>query len=170
MDIDNKQLELLKKEVDEILRCSTSVWNGVRYESKNELTDAGKAVIELIDEEMARQSVTDEAVVDAIANLDQLKNSRNVFIDMGQHYAFPMKLIYGEYLDLAITALQQMQGWISVKDRLPTKEDTVNKDEEVLCLHSGYGEIGTMSYKYIEDYEYLGITHWMSLPKPPKGE
>lgn len=66
--------------------------------------------------------------------------------------------------------------WISIKDRLPTK------NEEVLVYRGGH--IGNMInvYTYLDDnkweddYGYWnrteneGITHWMLLPKPPKGE
>ena len=69
-----------------------------------------------------------------------------------------------------------VQEWISVKDRLPE-----NMDDRVLVL------LPTKSYDYpignqhIDTDRYRGeyrkwvrygdkVTHWMSLPQPPKGE
>ena len=69
-----------------------------------------------------------------------------------------------------------VQQWIPVAEQLP------NKNDDVLCSRGNH--IGAMMdvYTYIEDhywedsYGYLcreedeGITHWMHLPEPPKGE
>ena len=74
------------------------------------------------------------------------------------------------YAKLAIDALEKENGvtvqeWISVKDRLP---------EPTYCVLV----VGAYSEMAIDalgtDGEWMGmvedITHWMPLPKPPKGE
>jgi hypothetical protein len=56
-------------------------------------------------------------------------------------------------------------GWISVKDRLPDDDTQVLAvdrygDQEVVLFVDGYFQP-----------DYIGeVTHWMPLPKPPKGE
>ena len=52
-------------------------------------------------------------------------------------------------------------GWIPVSDRLP-EENT-----EVLCYSKNHGIIIMIEPQY---KEYFKVTHWMQLPKPPKGE
>lgn len=59
-------------------------------------------------------------------------------------------------------------GWISVKDRLPEKNDTyivtVNDGVQVFSTwdvyHSSFGWCS----------EAQKVTHWMPMPEPPKGE
>ncbi len=66
-----------------------------------------------------------------------------------------------------------MAEWISVKDRLP------NEGQEVLCYGGGNlmnvyiyldDDCWEDEYGYWETAESEGITHWMPLPEPPKGE
>ena len=64
-----------------------------------------------------------------------------------------------------------VQEWISVKDRLP--ED----DSPVLVYKSRYSEAyGNMETAYYwNQRRWMGcvgetVTHWMPMPKPPKGE
>ena len=96
-----------------------------------------------------------------------------------------------EALDMAISALKQQQdqeskplnGWISVKDRLPD-----NKEHDWVLAQvvedNGYMHIPTvMEYRQLrndwfeETYGWLSehnglfsVTHWMPLPHPPKGD
>ena len=72
-----------------------------------------------------------------------------------------------------------MSDWISVKDRLPEKHETV-----LMYLQSdtnyiqAYYEIGFYQPQkakwYPEDLNYIEdcytVTHWCYLPEPPKGE
>ena len=71
-----------------------------------------------------------------------------------------------------------VQQWISVKDRLP------EIDQPCLCYkkingHCRY-QLGTYlgasfsedcaAFKSMSHYGCIGVTHWMPLPQPPKGE
>lgn len=71
---------------------------------------------------------------------------------------------------------QDAQKWIPVTERLP------EINAEVLCYRGNH--IGALmdAYTYMGDYKWQdtygfwnytedeGITHWMPLPEPPKGE
>ena len=73
-----------------------------------------------------------------------------------------------------------VQEWISVKDRLP---DTA---ERVLVCKTWLGRVYKPEYGYYQDfpnqkgcwyvltefgyYPQREVTHWMPLPRPPKGE
>lgn len=134
----------------------------------------GIKLLKLIDEEIARQSIADENVRKAIDILDDFDKenfddrSVGIFEDKDMKFAVP----------LAITALEQMQGWISVKDRFP---ETYGKFivfmppfEERDCIYDGGIQCGF----YSEECGFItpdcfpegGVSHWMPLPKPPKGE
>ena len=72
-----------------------------------------------------------------------------------------------------------VQEWISVKDRLPEKDGEylvrfVNKEIQNAEYESKCGGFGNwLAIMWDEDadwFPYAGITHWMPLPKPPKGE
>jgi hypothetical protein len=59
--------------------------------------------------------------------------------------------------------------WISVKDRLPEKEN-----EEVIC-YDGKIVFTGVEYSKKNDFEWIecgykpkNITHWMPLPNPPQ--
>ena len=63
-----------------------------------------------------------------------------------------------------------VQEWISVKDRLPERFVYV-------LVMTDFGEAAVARLKgngrwYIgwDNDQYAGITHWMPLPQPPKGE
>lgn len=64
-----------------------------------------------------------------------------------------------------------VQEWISVKDRLPENV------KEGLLIALRWGEVdigwckdGRWGSQFVDEYEDGEVTHWMPLPKPPKGE
>ena len=65
-----------------------------------------------------------------------------------------------------------VQEWISVKERLPQeKVDCIVHYKHAYCDNDDYWEIGICFYdgeKFKMDLSYK-VTHWMPLPKPPKG-
>ena len=66
-----------------------------------------------------------------------------------------------------------VQKWISVKDRLPEETiDCIVHYQHAYCDNDDYWAIGFCCYdgeKFQLDPAYK-VTHWMPLPKPPKGE
>ena len=96
-----------------------------------------------------------------------------------------------EALDMAISALKQQQeqeskplnGWISVKDRLPeTDGNYIVCDRRIngkQWIHeAGFRKASSSWYElhglYYDGFGRYGeqdkFTHWMPMPKPPKGE
>lgn len=69
-----------------------------------------------------------------------------------------------------------VQEWVSVEDRLPEKHD------RFICTYkfnsnSEMQFVGVLDYYASDDYPHwqhesagVIVTHWMPLPKPPKGE
>ena len=66
-----------------------------------------------------------------------------------------------------------VQEWISVEDRLPEeKVNCIVYYKHAYCDNDDYWAIGICFYngeKFQMDWSYK-VTHWMPLPKPPKGE
>ena len=94
--------------------------------------------------------------------------------------------ILREALDMAISALRAQQEhpqWISVKDRMPGRYETVLI---AISTVNGYGDPAKLvtiggydhSRKRWEQYTSTDrqlcqgetVTHWMPLPEPPRGE
>lgn len=59
-----------------------------------------------------------------------------------------------------------VQEWVSVKDRLPTREDA-NESESILAINIHEGYVGRWIWDIVSDYP-AEFTHWMPLPEPPK--
>lgn len=63
--------------------------------------------------------------------------------------------------------------WISVNDRLPEeKVDCIVHYKHAYCDNDGYWAIGMCFYDG-EKFQFnpaYKVTHWMPIPKPPKGE
>ena len=66
-----------------------------------------------------------------------------------------------------------VQEWISVEDRLPEeKVNCIVHYKHAYCDNDDYWAIGICFYdgeKFQMDWSYK-VTHWMPLPKPPKGK
>lgn len=63
--------------------------------------------------------------------------------------------------------------WISVDDRLPEeKVNCIVHFKHAYCDNDGYWAIGSCFYDGEEFRINLAykVTHWMPLPRPPKGE
>lgn len=83
-----------------------------------------------------------------------------------------------EYIaDYLISNGVTIQEWISVTDSLPE----INEDETVNCVLVTNGRVIHMAYFVNENWffcengqikrpMFYDVTHWMPLPKPPKGE
>ena len=66
-----------------------------------------------------------------------------------------------------------VQEWIPVEERLPEeKVNCIVYYKHAYCDNDDYWAIGICFYngeKFQMDWSYK-VTHWMPLPKPPKGE
>ena len=66
-----------------------------------------------------------------------------------------------------------VQEWISVKERLPQeKVNCIVHYKHAYCDNDDYWAIGMCFYdgeKFRADPAYK-VTHWMPIPRPPKGE
>ena len=61
-----------------------------------------------------------------------------------------------------------VQEWISVKDRLPEKDEIV-----IICTDKNFiyaGELVGDTWFLDNDSWTATVTHWMPIPRPPKGE
>ena len=80
------------------------------------------------------------------------------------------------YAKLAIEALKKENGvtvqeWISVDDRLPEKYAMVLiYDGDSVEPSLFFGDLGFYEADKYEANPFCGVTHWMPLPMPPKGE
>ena len=61
-----------------------------------------------------------------------------------------------------------VQEWISVKDRLPTREDA-NETESILAINKDERYVGRWVWDIVARWP-TEFTYWMPMPQPPKGE
>ena len=75
--------------------------------------------------------------------------------------------------DFLIHSGVTVQEWIPVNDELPEeKVNCIVHYKHAYCDNDDYWAIGICFYdgeKFKMDWSYK-VTHWMPLPKPPKGE
>lgn len=81
-----------------------------------------------------------------------------------------------QYADSEISAINawnnRSNGWISVKERLPEKENP-NCTVDVLVTDGTHISIGYYDYiagmwGTLEECFYFHVTHWMPIPEPPE--
>lgn len=76
--------------------------------------------------------------------------------------------------DFLITHGVAVQEWISVEDRLPSREDLERSQFHNFLVVNEFGEIreAVFTGKYFAKLgsRLSGVTHWMPLPEPPKGK
>lgn len=77
-----------------------------------------------------------------------------------------------EQIEEALRAVPAVSApqWISVKDRLPDDNDRVIAFRPYEAEVSAYRYCVKWGWSLKTSMSYNGITHWMPLPKPPKGE
>ena len=85
-----------------------------------------------------------------------------------------------EALDMAISALKQQQeqeskplnGWISVKDRLPEKDGNylATACDEGCSVREGIwcSTVVVVAEYYEGSWTWYDVTHWMPMPEPPE--
>ena len=75
---------------------------------------------------------------------------------------------YDFIADFLIHSGVTVQEWISVDDRLPDDDEVV-----IICTDKNFvyaGELIGDTWFLDNDSWTATVTHWMPLPKPPKGE
>ena len=81
----------------------------------------------------------------------------------------PTEAVADYLLDSGVT----VQEWVSVDERLPEeKVNCIVHYKHAYCNNDGYWAIGFCFYdgeKFQFDQAYK-VTHWMPIPRPPKGE
>lgn len=84
---------------------------------------------------------------------------------------------YKEALSMAVAALrdQEERRWIPVEERLPQNYISVlvciPTAEPLPMVHEAYiGDDGEWHSSVFYGIENEDVTHWMPMPKPPKGE
>ena len=78
--------------------------------------------------------------------------------------ADPTEAVADYLLDSGVT----VQEWISVKDRLPDDDEVV-----IICTDKNFvyaGELIGDTWFLDNDSWTATVTHWMTMPEPPKGE
>ena len=78
--------------------------------------------------------------------------------------ADPTEAVADYLLDHGVT----VQEWISVKDRLPTREDA-NETESILAINKDERYVGRWVWDIVARWP-TEFTYWMPMPQPPKGE
>ena len=77
---------------------------------------------------------------------------------------------YENLADFMISNGATVQEWISVDDRLPDDNDRVIAFRPNEPETSGYKYCVMWGWSVKASLKHRGITHWMDMPQPPKGE
>ena len=77
---------------------------------------------------------------------------------------------YYRTADILIANGVTVQEWISVEDRLPDDNDRVIAFRPNEPETSGYKYCVMWGWSVKASLKHRGITHWMDMPQPPKGE
>lgn len=81
---------------------------------------------------------------------------------------------YRKYAAVPAADVEPVQEWISVKDRLPevggyvvciAKRNPFSRFMPMVARIEKNGWVNPITEQYISD-----VTHWMTMPQPPKGE
>lgn len=156
----NKQrLEELREETAQYRAVADDRCMSTQYEDD---------LLALIDAELARQSVTDDAVQRAIAFYElNLQSREDDAID--DYVSARMRIV--------LTALRQMKPseWIPVSERLPEEKDASANNKILVLFDNGFVDIWNyLLFVYHvtsnAEFDLAQITHWMPLPKPPESE
>ena len=86
--------------------------------------------------------------------------------DCGKCYANDCHI--SEIADHLIINGVTVQEWVSVKDRLPTREDA-NETESILAINKDEKYVGRWVWDIVARWP-TEFTYWMPIPQPPKGE
>ena len=98
-----------------------------------------------------------------------MPNTREKLIELLDIIIQPGQKTLGDIADHLIANGVTVQKWIPVSERLPN----VGCDVLFICENKRYG-VGAYSDTYKDffsgQFPVKGVTHWMPLPQPPKGE
>ena len=161
------------------------------------ILDCFERLAQYEDEAIARQPATSEDVKEAIdqvegtrrkaqKELDSLTETKSRYdhqIEIGDPWKWKWEESWHSLAvegnkqtiknaNLAITALQAYQPWVSVSDRLP------DGDVASVLIHTNKGGVSEGQYypcikswkQFRWSVENADVTHWKPLPEPPKGE
>ena len=105
-----------------------------------------------------------EKLVELLQNAKAAMKSENLSCDIARNMFV---------VDFMMANGVTVQEWISVEDRLPEeKVNCIVHYKHAYCNNDGYWAIGFCFYDG-EEFRLnpaYKVTHWMPLPKPPKGE
>ena len=108
-----------------------------------------------------------EKLIELLAEHCAFKEKRCVGCDEGKYYRPECKTnLFGKIADHLIANGVTVQEWISVKDRLPTREDA-NETESILAINKDEKYVGRWVWDIVARWP-AEFTYWMPLPEPPK--
>ena len=106
-----------------------------------------------------------EKLVELILNADNDKNLGSYDLYELTHERTGCAEYFADYL---IAHGVTVQEWISVSDRVPTREDA-NETESILAINKDEKYVGRWVWDIVARWP-TEFTYWMPMPQPPKGE